>query len=493
MTQVRHPSLYQINTRVWLTALAEKLGRAATLDDIPDAELDRLAKMGFDWVWFLSVWRTGAAGQRVSRANAEWRREFEATLPDLRDEDMAGSGFAITAYTVPAALGGDAALARLRRRLAERGLKLMLDFVPNHMALDHPWVESHPEYFIAGTDVDGAREPHNYVRVTRKKGNLILAYGRDPYFSGWPDTLQLDYSNPDTQEAMTWELLKIAGRCDGVRCDMAMLILPEVFERTWGRSSQPFWPQATLRVREKVPGFLFMAEVYWDLEWTLQQQGFDYTYDKRLYDRLREGHARPVREHLHAALDYQAKLARFLENHDEPRAAATFEPPVHRAAAIITYSVPGLRFFHQGQFEGRTKRISPHLVRAPREVADKEIKKFYDRLLAVLRKPVMKGGEWQSLACEPAWDGNVTWDSFVAHSWQGDGGKRMLVVVNYSARDGQGYLNLPFPEIQGRSVRLKDLLGDACYDRDGTELAGRGLYLDMPAWSYHIFNIEETS
>jgi glycosidase len=490
MTQVRHPSLYQINTRVWLTALAEKLGRAATLDDIPDAELDRLAKMGFDWVWFLSVWRTGAAGQRVSRANAEWRKEFEATLPDLRDEDIAGSGFAITAYAVPAALGGDAALARLRRRLAERGLKLMLDFVPNHMALDHPWVESHPEYFVAGTDVDGAREPHNYVRVTRKKGNMILAYGRDPYFSGWPDTLQLDYSNPDTQEAMTRELLKIAGRCDGVRCDMAMLILPEVFERTWGRRSQPFWPQATSRVREKVPGFLFMAEVYWDLEWTLQQQGFDYTYDKRLYDRLREGHARPVSEHLHAALEYQVKSARFLENHDEPRAAATFEPAIHRAAAVITYSVPGLRFFHQGQFEGRTKRISPHLVRAPKEAPDKEINKFYDRLLAILRKPVMKGGEWRGLDCQPAWDGNGTWDSFVAHSWEGSKGERMLVAVNFAPRPGQCYLKLPFPEIKDRSVRLKDLLGPASYDRDGTELAGRGLYLDLQPWTYHVFDMK---
>ena len=231
----------------------------------------------------------------------------------------------------------------------------MLDFVPNHMALDHPWVESHPEYFVAGTDVDRAREPQNYVRVTRKKGNLILAYGRDPYFSGWPDTLQLDYSNPDTQEAMTRELLKIAGRCDGVRCDMAMLILPEVFERTWGRRSQPFWPQATARVREKVPGFLFMAEVYWDLEWTLQQQGFDYTYDKRLYDRLREGHARPVREHLHAALDYQVKLARFLENHDEPRAAADVRAP----------RSPGRRGDHV--FRARPALLPSGAVRRPDE------------------------------------------------------------------------------------------------------------------------------
>ena len=255
-------------------------------------------------------------------------------------------------------------------RLAKRGLKLMLDFVANHMALDHPWVEDHPEYFVTGTEDLLAREPQNYVRVKRERGDVILAYGRDPYFAGWPDTLQLDYSNPasagsdDPRNSRT-----IADRCDGVRCDMAMLILPEVFERTWGRKPPPFWPQAIRRVRERAPDFCFMAEVYWDLEWTIQQQGFDYTYDKRLYDRLREGHARPVREHLHAALDYQAKLARFLENHDEPRAAATFDPRVHRAAAVITYSVPGLRFFHQGQFEGRKKRISPHLVRAPEEAA----------------------------------------------------------------------------------------------------------------------------
>ena len=100
-----HPLIYQVNTRVWLTELSKSLGRPATLDDIPDAELDRLAKIGFDWIWFLSVWQTGPAGQRVSRANHGWRREFQETLPDLREEDIAGSGFAITGYTVHPATG----------------------------------------------------------------------------------------------------------------------------------------------------------------------------------------------------------------------------------------------------------------------------------------------------------------------------------------------------------------------------------------------------
>jgi glycosidase len=259
-----------------------------------------------------------------------------------RRTDIPGSGFAITGYTVSESLGGDAALARLRERLRQRGLRLMLDFVPNHTGPDHHWVEEHPEYYILGRELDLARAPQNYTWVKRKGGDLLLAYGRDPYFAGWPDTLQLNYGNPELQQAMIGELERIAGQCDGVRCDMAMLVLPDVFESTWGITAQLFWPQATESVRRKYPNFQFMAEVYWDREWTMQQQGFDYAYDTRLYDRLREGHARSVREPFHAGLDYQDKLARFLENHDEPRAAATFAPDQHAAAAVLTFLFPDL-------------------------------------------------------------------------------------------------------------------------------------------------------
>ena len=474
--------------------MSRKLGRPATLDDIPDAELDRLAEMGFDWVWFLSVWQTGPAGQRISRSNPEWRKEFQETLPDLCEEDIPGSGFAITGYTVHGNLGGDAALARLRERLRKRGLRLLLDFVPNHTGLDHPWVEDHPEYYIPGTELDLARAPQNYTWVKRKRGDLLLAHGRDPYFPGWPDTLQLNYGNPATQEAMIGELRKIAGQCDGVRCDMAMLVLPDVFERTWGIPAQPFWPKATQRVREQVPDFCFMAEVYWDLEWTLQQQGFDYTYDKRLYDRLRDGHARPVREHFCAGLDYQNKMARFLENHDEPRAAAAFPPGMHEAAAVITFLSPGLRFFHQGQFEGRKKRISPHLCRGPCEPVDPKLQQFYERLLAVLRQPAVRDGQWQLLECVPAWEGNWTWDCFVAFAWQGPGGERLLVAVNYAPNQSQCYVRLPFADLAGSQWRLQDQTG-FCRLRPGRQrsavprlvpghvaLAGRRLLLDEGSW-----------
>jgi hypothetical protein len=489
MSPPRYPSLYQINTRVWLAELSRTLGRPVTLDDISDAELDRLAQMGFDWIWFLSVWQTGPEAQKVSRSNPEWRKEFQETLPDLREEDIPGSGFAITGYTVHVKLGGDAALARLRERLKKRGLKLMLDFVPNHMGLGHPWVEDHPEHFIKGNELDLARAPHNYTWVKRKGGDILLAHGRDPYFPGWPDTLQLNYANPATQEALIGELVKIAGQCDGVRCDMAMLVLPEVFERTWGQRAPLFWPRATQCVRERVPGFTFMAEVYWDLEWTLQQQGFDYAYDKRLYDRLREHHARPVREHFHAGLDYQDKLARFLENHDEPRAATAFSQEVHPAAAVVTFLSPGLRFFHQGQFEGRTKRISPHLGRGPDEPIQADLAKFYERLVAVLRRPVVREGQWQLLDCVPAWEGNWTWDCFLVFAWQASGHDRLLVAVNYAPNQSQCFVKLPFADLGNRQWRLQDHMGAAVYERNGNELQSRGLFLDMPPWQSAVFSM----
>jgi hypothetical protein len=345
---------------------------------------------------------------------------------------------------------------------------------------------------VPGTEADLARAPQNYTRVRRTRGDRILAYGRDPYFSGWPDTLQLDYGNLATQEAMTGELSRIAGQCDGVRCDMAMLVLPDVFERTWGRPAPLFWPGTTQRVRDRVPGFRFMAEVYWDLEWTMLQQGFDYAYDKRLYDRLREGHARPVREHLLAGLDYQSRLARFLENHDEPRAAATFAPGRHEAAAVLTYLSPGLRFFHQGQFEGRQKRISPHLVRAPVEPVDVPLGRFYDALRAVLRQPAVRDGEWSLLECVPAWEGNGTWDGFICSGWRGPEDRRILVTVNYAPSGGQCYVRLPFGELRGSSIRLRDRTSDAVYDRSGDDLLARGLYLDLPGFGYHVFDVSRS-
>lgn len=492
------PSLYQINSRIWLREISRNNGRCANFDEIDEGRLDSIAFLGFDWVWLLGVWQTGETSRAISRSDAQWQEEFKRTLPDLKEDDICGSPFAIKNYTVHTDFGGDQSLARLRERMKPRGLKLLLDFVPNHTALDHPWVFDHPEYYIAGSEDDLYREAHNYKRVETSRGPRIIAHGRDPYFPGWPDTFQLNYRSSALREAMIGELERIATQCDGVRCDMAMLPLPDVIQRTWAGRAMPsdgtppitesFWPEAIRRVRAINPDFVFMAEVYWDREWELQQQGFDYTYDKRLYDRLHAHQAEAIRGHLCADPDFQRKSVRFLENHDEPRAASAFQPAVHRAAAAIAFLVPGMRFIHEGELEGRQQRVSMHLGRRPNEPIDMDLRAFYLKLFSVLKLPIVRDGQWKLLDCKPAWDGNHAFQKFIVFSWE-IAASRMLVAVNFSGEAGQCLIPLPWPEIAGKTVVLNDLLGSAVYERDGNALKDLGLYLDVPAWQAHVFEV----
>lgn len=490
LSRSRYPSLYQINTRVWLRSLSEGYGHQITLAKVPDEELERFASLGFEWIWLLGVWRTGDLGRRIARELPELRRVFREALPDYQEADICSSPFAITAYSVCPDLGGNHGLALFRERLQEHGLQLLLDFIPNHTARDHPWLALHPDYYVQGNGDQLLSKPFNYDHAP--SGDRIIAFGRDPYFHGWSDTFQLNYGNPHLQTAMQDELTKIADLCDGVRCDMAMLILPEVFNNTWGIEMQPFWPEAIGRVRERYPEFTFIAEVYWDLEWTLQRQGFDYTYDKRLYDRLHEQEARPVREHLLAELEFQSHSVRFLENHDEPRASVSFPPPVHQAAALITYLTPGLRFFHQGQLQGHQARIPMQLCRAPKEYQDLPIGNLYAQILDLLQLPVLQDGNWQLLECLPAWRSNWTWDSFVAFSWHDNADGYFLVVVNYSPHQSQCYVRLPWGDLAGKRVEFQDKMSEADYIRRGDDLQQIGLYLDMLPWGTHVFEVQMT-
>jgi hypothetical protein len=483
----RFPVLYQVNAR---TAV-RRLGATATLDDLDDEALDGLLPPGVDWMYLLGVWRTGLAGRQVSRSNPDVRQSCEATLPDLVEDDICGSCFAVTGYVVNERLGGTESLARLRARLAARGVALMLDFVPNHTAPDHSWVQEHPEYYVEGTEDDLRNAPHNWTRLQAGDRERVLAYGRDPYFPGWPDTLQLDYSSADVRAAMTAELRHAAEQCDGLRCDMAMLLLPDVFERTWGRTMEPFWPAVLETVHREHDGFTFMAEVYWDREYDLQQQGFDATYDKRLFDRL-SGQPDAVRGHLTADPDYQAHSARFLENHDEPRAAAVFGTgDRHRAAAVTTFLCPGLRFVQHGQRQGWRIHVPVHLCRAPVETDDQDLMRFYDALLQVLADAAVHDGDWRLLDCSEAWSGNPSHEAIVGFSWSaGPGGPlRYVVAANLADHWSQGYLALTHPGLAGRTLTLRDRLGTDEFARSGDDLLARGLYLDVAPWAHQVLEV----
>jgi len=301
--------------------------------------------------------------------------------------------------------------------------------------------------------------------------------------------------------AMLEELLKIAQTADGVRCDMAMLVLPEIILRTWGDRSlpsdgaspvdEPFWSAAIPWIRERHPDFCFIAEAYWDLETTLILQGFDYAYDKRLYDHLRAGDATAARGHLSRNPGFQNKAVHFLENHDEPRAAAVFPPAVHRAAGVIAFLGPGLHLFHDGQFEGRRTKLPVQLSRRPDEPADPETEKFYRDLFRCRRHSARRNGSWQLLNCRPAWDGNPTSERFVAFAWEAEGEAWLVVTVNYGPTQGQCYVEIPHTGFPGNRFLFVDIMGGSQYEREGDPLAARGLYVDLPEWGYHVFEMRK--
>ncbi|HTG80830.1 MAG TPA: alpha-amylase family glycosyl hydrolase [Geobacteraceae bacterium] len=489
MNWPHYPVIYEINTWVWLRELGKGEKKPVTLATVPAKEWDAIASFGFDAVWLMGVWERSPAGIQVAMGNQGLLADFRRALPDFAEADNVGSPYCVRNYAVDPHLGGPEGLAKARKELAKRGLRLILDFVPNHVAPDHPWVSDHPDYFIRGDYGDSVREPAAYIT----EGGHVFACGRDPYFPAWPDVLQLNAFNEGLRAAVIETVNSIADQCDGVRCDMAMLVMNDIFQRTWGerggtRPTGEYWPGVIGAVRRAHPEFLFMAEAYWDLEWELQQQGFDYCYDKKLYDRLEHGSAESVRLHLCADLAYQERLVRFIENHDEPRAAATFSPEKERAAVLLTATLPGAVLLHEGQFEGRKVRLPVFLGRRPDEPPDAGLREFYATLLGAIAKEGVRKGAWR--LCErEGWPDNQSCLNIVAWSWESKNAHH-LIIVNLGDGAAQARVRVPGERIRGLSWRLIDLLNGETWDRDGDEMGGGGLYVDLGPWGCNFFRLQ---
>lgn len=498
------PLLYEVAARPWLARLSARAGRRVTLGDVPDEEIERIAGSGFDILWPMGVWRTGRDAERIANQQGWLLDRWRAAFPGGDPPELVASPYAIREYLVADDLGGEAGLARLRARLDRAGVRLVLDFVAHDTATDAPWLRDRPDSYVTGDESQRAADPHGYLDEPIPGSARWIAHGRDPNFPPWTDTVALELRNPAVRRALTEVLLRIAERCDGIRADMAMLSLEDVFRRTWeGRSVPPrssgevggpdqateFWASAIARVRAARPDFLFIGEAYWDLGWRLQQLGFDATYDKTFRDRLVAGDGRGLAAHLHADPEFQRRSVRFLENHDEARAAAELPPERHRAGAVLAATVPGTFLIHDGQIEGARFRSPVQFARRPDEPVDEAIRAFYGRLLGALTGSRLRDGTPVRLEPEAAWPGNPTHEPFVAHLWAGPDDRRHLGVVNLGETAGQCRLRIVEPALAGRIVELEDLLGGARYERSGDELAGAGLYLDMPAWGHHLFRI----
>jgi hypothetical protein len=385
--------------------------------------------------------------------------------------------------------GGREGLAVAREQLSERGLALILDYVPNHVAADHPWVTDRPHCFLSGSEEELAHRPEAFMRIA----GGVFAKGRDPYFAPWQDVLQLNAYSSALRDAATEAVIAIGDQCDGLRCDMAMLMTNEVFGRTWGERAGPapdtdYWPLLIGRCKQAHPDLLFIAEAYWEMEWTLQQQGFDLCYDKRLYDRLVHDSPASLRDHLQADASYQERLIRFIENHDEPRAAVTFGAAQSRAAAVVMSTLPGARLYHDGQLDGRRARLPVQLARGPDEPPDNDLRAFYERLLRGVANAQLRRGDWRVCECERCSDDD-SHRQLVAWSWTSSDA-RHLVVVNLSPIRAQGRVRLPWGDLARRAWKLADRLSGDHFERSGDELASQGLYVALEAWEPHFLTVE---
>ena len=475
--------ILEINTRVWLRRIGG--GKPLPLSAVPDSFFETWESQSFDAVWLMGVWLPSPASREAALKDPFLLEDYHRGLPGWDESDVGGSPYAVRGYQVNPDLGGESDLADFRQRLAAHGMRLLLDFVPNHLATDHPWIAEHPEWFVMATEADVVQNPTHYFWVNTAEGMRAIAHGRDPYFPPWSDTAQLNYFDPHLQDAMRGELARIATQCDGVRCDMAMLELADVFEEIWKHRPAEFWPRAIEETRKVNPNFFFMAEVYWGLDGVLRQMGFDATYDKDLLDTVAYG--KPLRR---AMFDMPAsehrRRVRFLENHDEPRITSRLEPAQNLAAASWVFALPTVRLLYDGQIDGTQVRLPIQLLREPEEPMNAEIRARYLALLHALKLDPVRRGNWQLLSPQSAWVGNMTHEAILSQGYD-LGEQHIRLFVNWSDSRSQCWVPLHLESLSGLEVELRDLLGHKVYVRDGMELMMRGLYLDLEPWEAHVF------
>lgn len=480
-----NPKLYEINTRVWI----KRFGSDTKLSEIPVRYFNDLKLKGINIVWLMGLWKTCASVIEKS-FNPDLVSSYHKALNDWKKEDVIGSPFAIDEYEINPELGSKEDLLSLREKLNSIGIKLFLDFIPNHFSAGSSLIKEHHEYFLQADEEIYQRDPHTFFKYNDK----IFAHGRDPLFPAWDDTIQVNFFNTDARNFQIENLLKLAECCDGVRCDMAMLVMNNIFYSTWSgvlnkfniqKINIEFWKIAVEKVKEKYPDFIFLAETYWDLEWDLQQLGFDFTYDKRLTDRLLKDDIEGVKSHLYADKSYQMKSVRFIENHDEERAVIKFGNQRSLAAATIISTIMGMKLYYDGQFEGKRVKLPVQLGREPNEKVSETKKNYYYKLLGALNDEIFIKGNWNMLYPSAAANINSSFNNILAWQWEIDNQIR-IIVVNYSDLTAQCRLKLKLNS-SSETIELTDVLNNQKYSRKVDEINSIGLFIELKAYNSHIF------
>jgi len=439
----------------------------------------------------MGVWERSPLGREIAMNHEGLQEEYRKAIRYFNTQDVVGSPYSVYYYHISSQLGGLDALKSFREDLKARDILLILDYIPNHVSIDHLWTLEKSDVFIRGSLDDLISKPYDFFSV----GDNIYAHGKDPNFPPWTDTIQINAFSSEARSKAISTLLSIAQLCDGVRCDMAMLMTNSVFSKTWGEKAgsppeKEFWEEIILTVKRKNPDFKFIAEVYWDMEWDLIQQGFDYCYDKRLYERLASYKVESIKNHLKAELDYQSKLLRFIENHDEPRAITMFGSEASKAASVIATTLPGASLIFEGQTRGYKIKLPVQLGRGPMEEEDDDIMKFYTKLLRVIPRKEFNDAKWSLCDIKPSEQNDDSYNNIISYQWLTES-KRLLIAVNYSLTHSKAHILIDNINYEFFKWRFTDLLTGNEYDYKGEDLNKNGLYVELDGWKSHIFRVEK--
>ncbi|MFX1379716.1 MAG: alpha-amylase family glycosyl hydrolase [Promethearchaeota archaeon] len=486
---INNPKILEINTFPWLFSLSEIFNTQINLKNIPEQIFNKEIKL-FDAVWLMGVWERSPASKKIALELPDLLEEYHKILHDFRDEDVIGSPYSIYYYHVDKNIGGIDGLKKFRENLAEKNIKLILDYVPNHVSIDSLWTFE-PNLFIRGSLEDLMVKPYEYFSI----GRQVFAYGRDPNFDPWTDVIQINAFSSEARNKAIETLLNIAELCDGVRCDMAMLMTNRVFSQTWGEKAgvipdKDFWEEIIPAIKKKYPDFIFIAEVYWGMEWELQQQGFDFCYDKRLYERLIFENINAIKDHLKAEWVFQSKLLRFIENHDESRAIEKFGEEKSLAAGLIALTLPGARLIHEGQLYGYKIKLPVQLRRQPIEEINIQVLKFYQNLLTAIPSQEFKNPNWSLCEVIPIVDEDDSSLNIISYLWW-IGSSYRLIVVNFSPNYTKAHVKIRPFHFDTFKWRFTDLLDNRVYTYNGEDIYKYGLYIELDAWKGHIFKISK--
>lgn len=469
-------TLLEISTRPYLYYLSQKYkSPIKKLSLIPMEELDFFQNLGFNMIWFMGVWNNGTEGRKFDLNDESRIKHYNQHLPNWSKDDVIGSPYSIYSYDPSPEIGNLEDLKWLKNELNKRSIKLILDFVPNHSSMDAPEIKSHPEYYIRKgrlkSKIKLTEEDNKYIYNGKKIEKIPkeekydkngFAYGRGLGVKHpWKDVRQYDYSNKELWKFQLNNLKKIAQCCDGIRCDVAWLMISDIFKRcfkTMNDTKEEFWTFAISEIRKIYPNIIFIAEVFgkkWISDFLLQC-GFNFVYDIEPYDILNliKDNNININEFIernkNIEKDYLFNTVHFSENHDLITIIEKLEENVNKAnllTAIVCF-LPGIKMFNYGQIFGWKDTLCVQLRRILSYEINNEVFNFYTKVIKILNLDVVKKGKFRISLNQ----------HLINIKWYND--KEILIgYFNYNEHSNKGKLVIDgIDEIKNKKFEVKDLI-----------------------------------